>query len=41
MTNDEMFLLYAPTEEYFGKALVGYFLQKSMADSFRVFGLRI
>lgn len=39
--NDEMFLLYTPTEECFGKALAGYFPQESVADSLHVFGLRI
>jgi hypothetical protein len=36
--NNEMFLLYTPTEEYFDKALARYFPQ---ADSLHVFGLRI
>lgn len=39
--NSEMFLLHTPTEEYFGKALVGYFPQESVADSLHMFGLLI
>ena len=34
-----MFLLYAPTEEYLGKALAEYFPQKHVGDSFHMVGL--
>jgi hypothetical protein len=38
MINNEIFLLYAPTEEYFGKALAEYFPRKRVADSLHVVG---